>query len=944
MIQLCSWSNPLQDDVDKLCNLFRKEGINLSWSSNGDETPQTLLCYSLIYGMGHGPSLNTLLQVMEEKMYPKMKLSDIQYRGSTLFHELCRNYQDSTHFGEIIKRLDRDDLLSKDPKGNYGLHLILGQGYQNEDSVDIIQTFIDAGFNGLNEEDPDGRHPFNVFCRYFRSGSPISVFIAILDKFVDNGLDVNAKDRYGDVPLLLLCQYYKNENLTNIIDKFMERGFDINKAKDNKENSALHVLCQHYKNENLIEIVGKFLSKLDDVHRKDSSISALLGWCENYTMKSNLTEMVQIFIDECGFDVNCTKDAKGSSALHIICSAHAREQNKNIENLMGIIQQFIVCWGFDVNGTKDSDENTVLHLLDHVEIIRAVEMLQNNGITVDLNVKNRYGTSLLNELCQYKIGHSHPVPENEGKDLLLDQVISKWVTCYGVVLDLVSLELVCKHYCRENLVNVVQVFTRDRPFMALCKSEHLNKVLFALCKHYKQKNMAEIIKELEKHGANLKARDGSGNKTGIHYICENYGVKEIELVIKLFIDAKADFGAIDVFGKTALHHLCENYKKENILDIIQLILSSDNSIDDINGKDTDGKAAIEYLCQNYPIEEELFQVAQFFVQKMGCNENREVVRRCLQTNKNVRDSDGHISNLFNEDSVLLPLRQRSTERTQAIAEVIRRREIQHLYPGEGPVTLHLLCGVYKKENLYDIIKDMIDAGLDLNAKDEERDTAAHVLFENCKSEDLLRITKYLFRKESGVQINAKNSNGTTVLHLLCRYYDKANKLEIIQTLIELGAQPNDRNIRGDTALHILCSCYHEIQITVIRGFLDIIEDVDVYAVDKSGRTALHLLCEKYCGENLDEVAQLLIAKGLNPSTKDITKKKNTPLHLLCESYHNEKVLISTLRLFLNNGLCLLDGYENWIALYEVISRETKAYDIGNELAIYWCYSTLERLK
>lgn len=208
MIKLCSLSNPLPDDVDKLCDLFRKEGINLCLLSSEGETLPSLLCYSLVYGMGHAPSLITLLQIMEEKKYPsRTKLSDIQYRGSTLFHELCRHYRDSTDFGEIIKRLDRADLLSKDPKGNYGLHLLLGQGYQKEDLVDIIQTFIDAGFDGMDKEDPNGRHPFNVFCRYFKNGTPIGVIIGVLKKFVGNDLDVNAMDRYGDAPLFLLCQY-----------------------------------------------------------------------------------------------------------------------------------------------------------------------------------------------------------------------------------------------------------------------------------------------------------------------------------------------------------------------------------------------------------------------------------------------------------------------------------------------------------------------------------------------------------------------------------------------------------------------------------------------------------------------------------------------------------------------------------------------------------------
>ena len=101
-----------------------------------------------------------------------------------------------------------------------------------------------------------------------------------------------------------------------------------------------------------------------------------------------------------------------------------------------------------------------------------------------------------------------------------------------------------------------------------------------------------------------------------------------------------------------------------------------------------------------------------------------------------------------------------------------------------------------------------------------------------------KIFKLLFEK--GVDINAKDNNGDTALHYACRYLSR--KREIIEILINNGADVNIVNNDGVSALMYVCDgmfCFYRtemVQLLIENG-------ADVNIVSKNGETALTLLKE-----------------------------------------------------------------------------------------------------
>jgi ankyrin repeat protein len=92
-------------------------------------------------------------------------------------------------------------------------------------------------------------------CEYYKNEN----LIDIIRLFIENGIDVNCKDKDGWNALIYLCRFYKNENLVGIIGLLIENEIDVN-CTTNNGNNALTKLCEYYENENLINVI-KFLIK-----------------------------------------------------------------------------------------------------------------------------------------------------------------------------------------------------------------------------------------------------------------------------------------------------------------------------------------------------------------------------------------------------------------------------------------------------------------------------------------------------------------------------------------------------------------------------------------------------------------------------------------------------------------------------------------------------------
>ncbi len=80
-------------------------------------------------------------------------------------------------------------------------------------------------------------------------------FLAIINLFVANGININHKNEYGDNALTILCRWYRTENLIDVIRLLIKNGIDIN-CKNIYGANALTELCPNSNNnENLIDVI-----------------------------------------------------------------------------------------------------------------------------------------------------------------------------------------------------------------------------------------------------------------------------------------------------------------------------------------------------------------------------------------------------------------------------------------------------------------------------------------------------------------------------------------------------------------------------------------------------------------------------------------------------------------------------------------------------------------
>ena len=138
----------------------------------------------------------------------------------------------------------------------------------------------------------------------------------------------------------------------------------------------------------------------------------------------------------------------------------------------------------------------------------------------------------------------------------------------------------------------------------------------------------------------------------------------------------------------------------------------------------------------------------------------------------------------------------------------------------------------------EIIKLLVNKGIDIHARDENRQTALHKAFSTQLTDTLL---------DNGANIEAKDNNGYTPLHTVPDH--------LIKHLIVRGANVNARDNNGSTVLYKEIS-YYSTNKTLITFLINRGSDLNIS--DNNGYTILHKLA--LMGSGLDMI-KLLIDKG-----------------------------------------------------------------------------------
>jgi len=295
--------------------------------------------------------------------------------------------------------------------------------------------------------------------------------------------------------------------------------------------------------------------------------------------------------------------------------------------------------------------------------------------------------------------------------------------------------------------------------------------LHLLCKHYEcdqhEENLIDIIRSFVECGFDIHVEDSNGNNT-LHVLCQYqpcYVIKTLEMLLD--IGVLVNLNAKNHSEESYLHKMCCADHHQCLTDDIPYFVRHGA---DLNAKDSSGNTILHHLCfknNNWT----LLDIIQFLKQE--------------KVDLSVVDDDGctalHLVCInYRGDYMLIDIIQ------ELINDIDLNAKIEY-----GSTALHYLCEYCENRNdLFNILKLFIDSGrvFDLNAIDNKRKTIIHLLCEKYKNPDLVNIIRLLI--ESGIDINAKDSNGDTAIqNLVIQKYPHTDVMnQIIQLFIDKGCK------------------------------------------------------------------------------------------------------------------------------------------------------------
>ncbi|XP_062550829.1 uncharacterized protein LOC134215717 [Armigeres subalbatus] len=176
----------------------------------------------------------------------------------------------------------------------------------------------------------------------------------------------------------------------------------------------------------------------------------------------------------------------------------------------------------------------------------------------------------------------------------------------------------------------------------------------------------------------------------------------------------------------------------------------------------------------------------------------------------------------------------------------------------GETALHFAV---ENDNL-PLFKDLLHAGCDLNAVDDEGNHCIHIV----RSVEMLNFI-IDYHPDGRSLINRVNSAGYSVLQKICSSYTNQNSLiKLLDTAIELGADVNHRTNNGETAVFVTWNC------AVLQILLN--HKIDLSVVNNAGENAL---LQTLAYQNSWVAAKLLPLFWNHPSFEENAHKYLHPL-------------------------------------------------------------------
>lgn len=232
---------------------------------------------------------------------------------------------------------------------------------------------------------------------------------------------------------------------------------------------------------------------------------------------------------------------------------------------------------------------------------------------------------------------------------------------------------------------------------------------------------------------------------------------------------------------------------------------------------------------------------------------------------------------------------------------------------KGNTALHLAQTSNSTLRVNEIVSMLLKSGSDVNLKNKEGKTVLHLACDKCS----VKIVKMLINSKS--EINTIDNKGNTPLHYAAK--SASDKIEI---LLEHGANPKIRNNYGNTPILLAASCFTIFYFPLKDPYEEDTMDTNAYKKvdmliahgsdlnekDNNGNTLLHLAS---LNTNV-KLIKRLIKDGLDVNA--VNNEGNTALHISLQNSKERNIIC-----LLENGADTTIKNNDGLTIFDITTSE-----------------------